>query len=125
MNFFLSFLDFQSCATTYPYPTLAYLILGAIGAGTGYYIGDHFYGGNSTDFMNALNDSTIVGDFYSEPISNDSRKLLWSHDNNIASDNTLDWVLLGFGVTIVLAIMALVVLKVRKSQRNRSDYESI
>ena len=60
---------------------IRHLRVGGIGAGTGYYIGDHFYGGNSTDFINA----TILGDFYREPINHDSPKLLWSHDNYNAS----------------------------------------
>ena len=133
---FPCFLDFQSCATTFPFGPIAYLILGAIGAGTGYYIGDHFYGGNLTDFMKTLNDSSIIGT-YNESIGHDDLtpsirarrdanlaplSFQTGQDDNIVNDNTLDCVLIGFGVTIVLAIMAFVVFKVRKSQRYRSDY---
>ena len=41
--------DLQSCGATFPWGPLAYLILGGVGAGGGYYIGDTYFTSNSTN----------------------------------------------------------------------------
>ena len=112
----------QSCGATFPWGPLGYLILGGVGAGGGYYIGDTYYTSNSTNITqrnDTIFDTTTPSKLFSIPFNDPV-----SYEVKTEYEDMLVYGLV-LSVGIALLIVAFVAYKNRQRITRRFEYENI
>ena len=112
----------QSCGATFPWSPLAYLILGGVGAGGGYYIGDTYFTSNSTNVTQSngtVFDTTNAHKLFSipfnDPVSNEVKTEY--------EDMLVYGLVLSIGLALI--VIAFITYKNRQKISRRFEYESI
>ena len=110
--------DLQSCGATFPWGPLAYIILGGVGAGGGYYIGDTYFTSISTNVTQS-NDTIFH--------TTNARKLFSIPFNDPDSSEYEDMLVYGLVLSIGLAliIVSCITYKNRQKISRRFEYENI
>ena len=114
--------DLQSCGATFPWGPLAYLILGGVGAGGGYYIGDTYFTSNSTNVTQSndtIFDTTNAGKLLSIPFNDPV-----SYEVKTEYEDVLVYGLV-LSIGLALIIVALITYKNRQKISRRFEYENI
>ena len=115
----------QSCGATFPtfpYATFAYLILGGVGAGGGYYIGDTYFTSNSTNITQSngtIFDTTNASKLFSIPFNDPV-----SYEVKTEYEDMLVYGLV-LSIGLALIIVAFITYKNRQKISRRFEYESI
>ena len=112
----------QSCGATFPWGPLAYIILGGVGAGGGYYIGDTYFTSNSTNITQSngtIFDTTNARKLFSIPFDDPV-----SYEVKTEYEDVLVYgLVLSIGLT--LFIVAFITYKHRQKISRRFEYENI
>ena len=112
--------DLQSCGATFPWGPLAYIILGGVGAGGGYYIGDTYFTSNSTNITQSngtIFDTTNARKLFSIPF-----------DDPVSYEVKTEYMLvygLVLSIGLALIIVAFITYKNRQKISRRFEYENI
>ena len=114
--------DLQSCGATFPWGPLAYLILGGVGAGGGYYIGDTYFTSNSTNVTQSndtIFDTTNARKLFSIPFNDPV-----SYEVKTEYEDLLVYGLV-LSIGLALFIVAFITYKNRQKISRRFEYENI
>ena len=112
----------QSCGATFSWDPLAYLILGLVGAGGGYYIGDTYFTSNSTNVTQShdtIFDTTNAGKLFSIPFNDPvSYEVKTEYEDKLVYGLVLS-------IGLALIIVAFITYKNRQKISRRFEYENI
>ena len=114
--------DLQSCGATFPWGPLAYLILGGVGAGGGYYIGDTYFTSNLTNVTQSndtIFDTTNSRKLFSIPFND---PVLYEVKTEY-EDMLVYGLVLSIGLALI--IVACITYKNRQKISRRFEYENI